>query len=684
MESAKHERVDTDVDQVLDGYLGELARIGTADLDVWAAKLARGDVRERFRREALAAEYNWRLSGGEVPALEAFAARLPRDEDRQAFLSSVQASHIAQAALPPQYSPGALLGDRYRIRSVLGRGGMSVVFSAGDQELERDVAIKVFNALAHAGSAGEWEQIAHSEAAALARLDHPNVVRVHDIRRDRAHTYIVMDRVRGIDLARALDELSRQEAKAGANPASRSQRLRELLATTRPDEEREDARAIVDRIDSKSWPRTVARILAPVAAGVDHAHRLGHVHRDLKPNNVLLRAGADPVVLDFGLSARVRPGADDSAILRGTPEYFAPEQARDLKTGSDVASDVYQLGLLAYEMLALERAQSREKGEDIFRFLARVSLGVHHRLASLPAGVPRSLRAICARALEPKPGDRYASAGEMACDLERFVAGLPNQHARTGRAHGALQRTVWTLRRPAFAALVLGMLALGVGAWMRAEAAGIWVPPSIAMSAYSRSETGASTVAIAKDADTLSIAPDAKENLLGIEVEARSPSWVYTLGVTGNAARERGVYPLRPRLFGQPESDDPPWAVKVDVDALARVMAYPIDGKDPEEGLLVLALEEPSPAVESWLAQLDGSVRSSGAAVPYAQAMREFEEVAKINVRGLAQRAPGSIEAEVELLKNMKVADSGQATEGLSRDGRIKWFQQILRVRRKE
>ncbi|MCY2959766.1 MAG: serine/threonine-protein kinase [Planctomycetota bacterium] len=678
MSPGHHEqRPDRTVDEVLDGYLSELAQVGTADLDVWAAQLARGELRDRFRREALAEEFAWRSSRGEAVVLEVFAARLPNESDRKAFAELVRANRLAEQALPPQYAPGSLLGDRYRIRSILGRGGMSVVFAAWDQELEREVAIKVFNAQAQAGSPEEWEGIAHGEAAALARLDHPNVVRVHDIRRDKAHTYIVMDRVAGIDLARVLDEMKRAEVDEGADPAQRSARLLAFLEPLLPKGTENAPRPTTGRVDTRSWPRTAAKILAPVAAGIATAHELGQVHRDLKPNNVLLREGADPIVLDFGLSARVRPGTEDSGVLRGTPEYFAPEQARDLRSGSDVRTDVYQLGLVLYEMLSLERAQSREKTEDILRFLARVSLGPSERVAALPKSIPLALRAICAKALAPDLSQRYAKASQMARDLERFVDGLPNEFARTSGPHAAWQRTTWLVKKPAFAALVVGALALGAGAWMRAEAAGRKGGELFAL--FHFTPNSESVDAIGAMQDQIQIARTSSDEILGIEVKTTSPTWVYALGVTGNSAGQRGVYPCRPLLFGA-KSTSADWALRVEGGPPTLVKVYRFNGQDPEEGVLAFARDERSEAIENWLAQLETESRATKKPVDYTRAMSTFERIAQTKVRGAVDLS--ATEADRDIFKNLVFKRA--ASQGESRDGRLKWFQQILRVSRKE
>jgi serine/threonine protein kinase len=668
-------RTTRSIAELLDGYLDEVARAGTADLDLWAAQIERGVPRERFRREALAEEFTWRSSRGEAVVLEAFAARLADESDRKVFGELVRANRLAERTLPPQYAPGSVLADRYRIRSILGRGGMSVVFAAWDDCIQREVAIKVFNAQAVAGSADEWEAVAQREGTALARLDHPNVVRVYDIRRDRAHTYLVMDRVAGVDLGRALDDLARAERHDGADPARRPERLGTFIASALPHDPEHAARPTTNRIDARSWPRTVARILAPVVRGIASAHALGQVHRDLKPNNVLLREGADPVVLDFGLCVRVHPGAEDSAVLRGTPEYFAPEQARDLKSGSDVRTDVYQLGLVLFEMLSLERAQARARTEEILRFLARVSLGPQERVDALPKTIPRALRAICAKALDPDVDERYASADALAQDLERFAAGLPNSFARTGAAHASWQRATWLAKKPVFVGAIVGLVALG-GAWMRVEAAGKQGQP--VFSAFQYSPDTHRFRAISARENSLEMSAESAQEYLGVEVRAPKPAWIYALGVCGGSDGRRGVYPRAPSSPEHVGTQAPAWGVHLESTEPTPLAVYGFDGRDPLEGILVLALEERSSSIEAWLDELQQSVRASQKPVAYETAMATFERLANTNMRGAVDLDP--FMANRAVLENLDFEIA--VTEGASKDGRLAWFQQILHIRR--
>ncbi len=661
--------------RALDGYLLALAQHGAADLEGWAGTLPLGEMRDRFRREALAEEYAWRVSRGEAVTLESFLARLPRAVDRKAFQNIVRANQLAGRTLPAQLAPGVMLANRYRILAPLGRGGMSVVFAASDTELGREVAIKVFNAQGQAGTAEEWESIAHAEAAALARLDSPNLVRVLDIRRDKAHSYIVMDLVRGLDLSKVLDELVREE-KAGAPPARRPERLRALLERSRDATPEEEARALVDRIDDRSWPRTVARILATVAEAIGLAHGQGLVHRDLKPNNVVLRPGGDPVVLDFGLSAPVRPLGEDSGALRGTPEYFAPEQARNLRSGSDVRTDTYQLGLVLYELLSFERAQSRGETEDVLSFLARVSAGPARQVAALGSAVPRSLRAICAKALAAKPEERYATAAQMAEDLRRFVRGLPNVHASTGFVHGAALRAGWAARRPAFAALVLGVAALGLGAYMRAEAANRWSPPALSTFHFQR---GWSTVQPIGTVEAVEMSPASERELLGVSIEAPSDTWVYAAAITGGGPNGLSFLPLRPRRLNSSE-EPAQWFQFVKEGSRAEFECWWFDGADPEEGVLFMARAERSPDIELWFDQLERQRIERTLPVAYADAMRTFEALAG-PARGGYTPDQIPTEERLEVFRNLVPRQGAQ--QDVSKDGRMKWIQQVLQVRKK-
>ena len=262
----------------------------------------------------------------------------------------------------------AVLGPQYRLERELGRGGMGVVFLATDTTLDRRVAIKaVHPELAAHESIGRRFL---AEARTIARLRHPNIVAIHAAGNADGLLYYVMDEVEG-------------------------ESLRQRLIRDR-------------RLD----PATVSRIVADLAAALDAAGRAGVVHRDVKPENVLLDAATGRAMLaDFGI-ARAMAGDGGSSstgqgVAVGTPVYMSPEQAAGEEI--DGRSDVYALGIVAYEMLA---------GAPPFQGPNRVVVSKH--IAERPVPVervrpdtPRPLAAAVMRALEKQPADRWQTGEEF-------------------------------------------------------------------------------------------------------------------------------------------------------------------------------------------------------------------------------------------------------------------------------
>lgn len=311
-------------------------------------------------------------------------------EARAAFLTSLPAELRAEAEgllaahdgagsflerRGTQLALGAKL-DRYEILELVGRGGMGEVYRAARRDgTNQEVAIKV---LGLAFPLAEAERQFLREGRALARLSHPQIVRMLDSGRCAAGQYLVMEWVDGTSV----------------DVWSRGVPLGERL-----------------------------RLFEEICRAVHAAHQSLIVHRDLKPSNILVTGDGQPKLLDFGIAQMADlpgqlPAVTRTALRVMTLAYCSPEQARDLPAG--IPSDVYSLGLVLYEMLTGRRGQE-VTGLPLDEALARITQGELQRDAS----VPRELDAVIRKATAKEPERRYASALELAGDIERYRAGYP-------------------------------------------------------------------------------------------------------------------------------------------------------------------------------------------------------------------------------------------------------------------
>ena len=269
-----------------------------------------------------------------------------------------------------------LLGGRYRLGPIIGRGGMATIHRATDLRMEREVAVKLLRP--EVASDPDLAQRFRREALAATVLRHPNIVACLDTGTDGDQAYLVMDLVEGEDLSARL--------KRGGRLA----------------------------------PWQAARIGLDIARGLGVAHVRGIVHRDVKPGNILLAADGRAMVTDFGIA---RLAMDAEAALPGTTlgsvHYFSPEQARG--TTTTPASDVYGLGLVLFETLTGTRAWTGDTTDAIA--LARLGKAAPSARALRPE-VPATLEAVVQRALAPEPGDRYPNGAAMAAALEPIVAAV--------------------------------------------------------------------------------------------------------------------------------------------------------------------------------------------------------------------------------------------------------------------
>jgi formylglycine-generating enzyme required for sulfatase activity len=264
--------------------------------------------------------------------------------------------------------------DRYRILRILGRGGFGLVYLARDELLERLVAIKVPR-LERVTRDQDIDNFLN-EARTLASLDHEHIVPVYDVGRTvDGLCFVVSKWIDGVSLTRA---------------------------------------ALRGRAD---YARA-ATLIAAVADALDHSHRRGLVHRDVKPSNVLIDAAGKPYLADFGLALREEDFGRGSA-LAGTPAYMSPEQARGEGHRVDGRTDIFSLGIILYELMSGRHPFGAGEPSTIMRRIASEE-PVPPR--TIDSGIPQELERICLRALAPQASDRYSTAREMADDLVLFAA----------------------------------------------------------------------------------------------------------------------------------------------------------------------------------------------------------------------------------------------------------------------
>ena len=315
-----------------------------------------------------------------------------------------------------------LLLGRFDVIEEIGAGGFGFVVRARDTRLGREVALKIPLPERVLGS-GDVRRFL-KEAMAAARLDHPHVVRVYDAGELGPLGYFIAS-----------------EYCAGPN-------LRLWLKS-----QNEPVPA-----------RRAAQWLSDLADAVQHAHDRGILHRDVKPENVMLScaSGSDeliPRLTDFGLAKLLEEPGDEtkSGARMGTPHYMAPEQAAGLKNEIGPASDVYGLGATLYEVLT---GRPPFRGENDAGTLRLVLEADPVAPRTLRPGLPRDLETICLKCLRKEPAGRYNSAARLRADLERFLAGQPIE----GRPASTWDRMrILARRRPAYAALLalISIMSLG-------------------------------------------------------------------------------------------------------------------------------------------------------------------------------------------------------------------------------
>ena len=333
------------------------------------------------------------------------------DEVSQAFYQSV----LAEVDAPHK---SWFLGN-YEILEQIGCGGMGVIYRARQRHSRRIVAVK--RVLSYRADSHGALQRFRREAQAVASLDHPNILPIYEVSESED----------------GLPFFSMKFAEKGS--------LQENAASLRDE------------------PRKCVQLMAKVARAVEYAHSRGVLHRDIKPGNILLNDRGEPLVSDFGL-AKLLDGNNDltrSLTTFGTAGFIAPEQAGDAAVDLTPAADVYSLGAVLFNVLA---GRPPFLGSNPVSVIRQASETQAPKLRSLAPSLDRDLETICARCLERDPKARYQSAGDLAADLERWLAGRPIV-ARPVSPPARIWR--WSQRNPKLVGAATAGLLLGAAAvWL--------------------------------------------------------------------------------------------------------------------------------------------------------------------------------------------------------------------------
>jgi serine/threonine protein kinase len=396
-----------------------------------------------------------------------------------------------QIANPRRFGP-------YLVIRSIGRGGMGEVYEAVEEPLGRRVAVKTIRR-SQPTNASLLRRL-DRERRTLARLHHTNIVPIFATGCEADLLYFAMPYLSGASLGQVIKTArSRESSGDGLTSSSFEELLQEAHSQSQPASEEPEVSAAeqprpappigtgsvavgspegpssstrgpVPHLLSRTYIRSVVRVMAAVAEGVHHAHEAGVIHRDLKPSNIMVETGGHAWVLDFGLAAlketshagpvafaSAPQGAESDASLTagplGTPPYMAPEQHGD-GTQADIRSDVWGLGVTLYELLTLRRAFP--SGQAV---LDSEPIPPRQHNPTLD----RDLEAIVFKALRKDPDHRYSTSLALADDLNRWLRHEPTA-ARPARS--ARRLALWARRNPGWAAAIaVALLAvIGTGA----------------------------------------------------------------------------------------------------------------------------------------------------------------------------------------------------------------------------
>ncbi len=365
---------------------------------------ASGPVTEEARSEEpvrrILEEFARKFERGEVPDLDTFCSQQPVSLQTQVRQNCIEFLEIRQMLQKQgarkgreEDETGRHLGE-FRLIREIGRGGMGVVYLAWQESLRRRVALKVLNA--HLTLSSVQIERFRREALYASRVQHPGVVGILGMGEEDGNHYFAIEYVESGSLARKIEQMrkapgSQPPAKEAASPS----------------------------ISTKGWSAEVAHLGADIADTLQHLHDHTLIHRDLKPQNILLDTDGRPRLVDFGLAkCETEESLTRTGDLAGTPFYMSPEQALAKRIKVDHRTDIYSLGVILYELLTLQRPF---EGDTVQKILYAITFKNPRPIRKLNPKVPRDLETICLKAMAKNPDGRYESAGDFAKDLRRFL-----------------------------------------------------------------------------------------------------------------------------------------------------------------------------------------------------------------------------------------------------------------------
>jgi serine/threonine protein kinase len=332
----------------------------------------------------------------------------------------------------------------FRLLREIGRGGMGVVYEAHQTSLNRRVALKVLPFAASLDS--KQLQRFQNEAQAAAQLHHTNIVPVFGVGQERGVHYYAMQLIEGQSLAAVIEEMRQRERKPElAQPLTSASSVGSVKRSSvgeatgpwppLPPESRAGCGTAVTAVPQASAISTdrslrrsaffqrAAQLGLRAAEALDHAHQAGVVHRDIKPANLLVDVRGNLWITDFGLALfQTGAGLTMTGELLGTLRYMSPEQAWARRGEIDHRTDIYSLGVTLYELLTLRPVF---EGQDRHELLYKIAHEEPREPRRLDRTIPVELETIVLKAMAKSPADRYATAQEMADDLQRFLDDKP-------------------------------------------------------------------------------------------------------------------------------------------------------------------------------------------------------------------------------------------------------------------